>query len=309
MARAHHLEILGPVEDQLHRPAGLERQLHSERLDMGLHLVAEAGADLGREAAQLRHRQLQALADIGLDAEHRLVGRPQGDPAGRIDFGKSADRLDGEMRLGRRFVVAFDDDVAVRPGAVDIAFGQFGLRGDIAAADGGKDLEIIRQPLVDERRVRRHRFLRRGGDRQFLVVDPDQRRRPAGGLLVFGSDDRDRLAGIAHLAFRDGVLVLDERAHPAVRKILAGEDAGHPRYRQGFANVVSLDDRMGDRAGVDCRVQHVRPDHIGDVLCTAGHLFARVEARQAGADAGCGGIERGHGLASEARTTASTIFL
>ena len=213
------------------------------------------------------------------------------------------------MGLGRRFVVAFDDDVAVRPGAVDIAFGQFGLRGNVAAADGGKDLEIVRQTLVDERRVRLNGFLGRGGDRQFLVIDPDQRRCPACGFFVLRCDDGDRLAGIAHLAFRDGGLVLDEGAHAAVREIVAGQHAGDARHRLCFGGDVSFDSGVGDRAGVDRRVQHVGPDHVGDILRPACHLLPCVEPRQADADAGCGGIGRAHGRASEARTTASTIFL
>ena len=309
MARAHRLEILGPVEDQLHRPAGPECQLDDERLDVRLHLVAEAGADLGREAAQFRHRQLQRFADIGLDPEHRLVGRPQGDPALAIDLRQRADRLDGEMRLGRRLEVALDDHVAVRPGSVDIAFRQLGLRGDIAAADGRKDLEIVRQPLVDERRIGRHGFLRRGGDRQVLVVDPDQRRRPARRLLVLSGGDGDRFARIAHLALGDGGLVLDEGAHAAVREIVAGQHAGNARHGEGGARVVSEDAGMGMRAGVDRSVQHAGPDHVCDIRCPAGHLFPGIEPRQAAADAGRGRIERGHGRASEALTTASTIFL
>ncbi len=92
MARPHRLEVFLAREDQAHRAPRLHRQQHDDRLDVRLHLVAEAGADARRQAAQPGHRQAERLADARLDAEHRLVRRPQRDPAAGLDLGERAAR-------------------------------------------------------------------------------------------------------------------------------------------------------------------------------------------------------------------------
>ena len=123
MAHAHHLEILLAVENQLHRAAALQRKRHADRLHVRLGLVAEARADARREAPHARHRQLQALADACLHAEHRLVGRPEADAAVGVDLGKRTAGLERNVRLRRRLEPVLDDHVAFAPRRVEVAFG------------------------------------------------------------------------------------------------------------------------------------------------------------------------------------------
>ena len=78
---------------------------------MGLHLVAESAADTWRQAAQLGHGKAKTFANIGLDPEHRLIGRPQGNAPTGIHLCQGTTRLDGQMSLGRGFIGAFNNEV------------------------------------------------------------------------------------------------------------------------------------------------------------------------------------------------------
>ena len=97
-----HLKILDARQNEPHRPLRLQRQHDRDRLDMRFHLVAEAAADARRQAAQPRHWQQQALADIGLHAKHGLIGRPKRNPAGGIDVSERSAGLDRQMGLRLR---------------------------------------------------------------------------------------------------------------------------------------------------------------------------------------------------------------
>ncbi len=141
MPRAHDLEILLAREDELHRPARLHRQFHGDRLDVRLHLVAETGAHARRDATELRHWDAERFANIGLDAKHRLIGRPQRDPAGCVDLRERAARLERHMRLRLRGVVPLDHHLGLRPRR-GVALGEIGARADVAAASGVENLEV-----------------------------------------------------------------------------------------------------------------------------------------------------------------------
>ena len=52
--------------------------------------------------------------------------------AAGLELGQGAAGLDGDMGLGLGGEFALDDDVALRPGGIDIAFLEARARGDIA---------------------------------------------------------------------------------------------------------------------------------------------------------------------------------
>ena len=313
MARANHFEILFARQDQLDRPFRLHRQQDDDRLNMRLHLVAEAGADLRRQAAQSRHRQPKRFRDIGLHAEYRLVGRPQRDAAVGIHLRERAARFERDMRLRLGLIARFENQVALAPAAFDIAFLKTGARTKIGVRSRVEYLDVIGGVFVNDRGVRRKRLLRRERRRQFLVGHLDRGGGCARQRFGLGGDGGHRLADIADLSLGQRMLVLDERAHaPMLLQIVAGDDRVHARHGGGLRDVVADDARMRVRALQQRAMKHVGTIQIGDILCAAGYLLLRLDLRRRLAD---GKAERlVHADASAGRrvaasSTASTIFL
>jgi hypothetical protein len=293
MARPHRLEILLTRQDHSHRPARLHRQQHHRRLDVRLHLVAEAGADARRQAAQLGHRQAERFADARLHAKNRLVRRPQRDAARGLDLGQGADRLQRDVRLGLGGEGRLDDGVAAGPRRVDVAAAELGARAQVAVGAGVEDLDVFRRALVDQRRAGCERRRRIDDRSQLFVVDPDQARGLARDRLAVGGHRGDDLADVAHLALGERRLVLDEGAHPvALVEIVAGDDRAHAGQRAGRAQVIAADAGVRVRALQDRAVQHSGAMQVGDVLRAAAELVVAFELRDTEADRGAG--ERAH---------------
>ena len=222
----------------------------------------------------------------------------------RVDLGERAAGLDGEMGLGRRLELAFDDDVAVAPALDDVPFDDLRVGERVPLRYRREDLEVICQLLVDERRVRSQRLLDCQDRGQLLIIDLDQ---PAGlprRRLVLGRHCRDRLADIADLADGDRGLVLDEGAHPVIAEILAGQHGMHARVGARRRGVVAQDPGVSVGALQDRAVEHSRAREIGDVLRAPGDLLDRLQFRRAEAD-------RVRGLAHRPlpATTASTASM
>ncbi len=210
------------------------------------------------------------------------------------------------MRLRLRRELAFHHDIAARPCRC-IAVGQRCARADVRGAARIEYLEIRTELFVDDRSVGRQRSFRRQDRRQLLVFDVDETSGQLSGGLGLGGDGGDRLADIAHLAFRDRVLVLDEGTHAVVAaEVVAGQHRLHARHRERLADIVGFDARMCVRAAEDRAVQHARAVEIGDVLRAPLHLLAHFGARKRRSD---GFRNRAHGFASRAAAaTASTIL-
>ena len=137
---------------------------------------------------------------------------------------------------------------------------------------------------MQDRRAGRERRFGREHRGELLVFDLDHRAGRARLRLGFGGDRGDRLADIAHLAFRDRVLVLDARAHQTVGAVVAGDDGLHPGRSERLRDVVALDARVRVRTGEDRRVQHAGPRQVGDVTRAPIHFLARVHPWQAATD-------------------------
>ena len=311
MARAHHLEIFLAREDHLHRALRLQRERRNDRLHVRLHLVAERPADARGQAANAGHRDAERLGDAGLHPEHGLVGRPDGESPLRIDFRERAAGLERDVRLGLGLEVVLEHDVRLAKSPLDVALGELGAGAQVALAAGIEDLEVLLDPFVDVH-AGGERFLGREQRRQLLVIDADRLRRGARDRLGVGGDRSDGLADVAHLALRQGVLVLDEGAHAiGLREVVPGDDRVHARHRERLGEVVAADARVRERALQDGAVQHPRPVQVGDVLRPAFDLLARLEARNAPADGFADLFERCAHVCSfpAAVRTASMILL
>ena len=167
---------------------------------------------------------------------------------------------------------------------------------------------------MDDRRARGKRLFRRERRQQFFVFDFDQQRRRARLLLVLGRHRGDRLADVAHLALRNRVLVLDQRAHQRVRAIFARDDCMHARRRERRRDVIAHDFCVRVRTWEYGARQHAGKRHVGNVFGTAGRLLHGIEAGKAAPDGDLfamhlRGAATAHGASSAAAcATAATIL-
>jgi len=285
MAPAHRHEVLLPGQRQLDRPAGRPGEVGDQRLDRDAGLAAERAADRRRDDADLRHRQVQGPRQGRLHLVDRLVGGPDGQLAGAVELGNRGDRFQIDVRLGRHLVDALDDDIAIGPGRLDVAFAELlprdlvdALEAEVRAFLVALELPVDRDRAVFQRRLdAQHR-------RQFLVVHLDQRRRRAGRGKVGGGDRGDRLADITHDADGERSLVVHEQAPAAVRQIGTGQHRPDAGQGPGGRGVDGKDARARPGAAEDRGVQHARPRKIVGIARRAGQLVGGVAARQPRAD-------------------------
>ena len=281
VAGADHLEILLAAQRHLDRPAGGAGERGGGGLHGLLHLAAEGAAHLRGDAAQLGHRKPERIGDEGLDVEHRLVGRPDGDLAVGIDLGQRRARLHIGVALRLGLVAPLDDRRAALPGRSHVALDDLDDRHRVAVAVGLEDLDVVREALVKRGRVRVGRRVGVEHRRQFLVGDVDQPGGLLGGFQIRRRDRGHRLAHIAHLADRERGLVLDEGADLVVADILARDNRRDAVERERGGDVVARDPRMGVGARHDHADQHVGARHVVGVDRLAGDLVARLEPRDA----------------------------
>lgn len=279
MARANGLEVFLAAQDQLHRPPRLHRKQHHQRLDVRLHLVAEAGADTRCQAAQLRHRQAKRFAHARLDPEDRLIGRPQRYPARRVDLCQGAARLQRQVGLGLGLEMVLDDQIAAGPGALDVALQVRRARTQVALGAGVEHPRIGCRVVVHQRGVGLQCIGWIEHRPQHLVIDPDQSRCGARNLHSVGSNACHDLADVSHLAFGKCRLVLDERAHVmTVVQIVAGDDRANTLERHGCGHVVAADAGMRVCALDDGAMQHAGPIQVGNVLRGTAELFSAASS-------------------------------
>ena len=127
----------------------------------------------------------------------------------------------------------------------------------------------------------------RVGDRvEHLVLDHDRVGRAAGGLRVVGGDDRDGLAGVAHLVDREHRLVGElEAVGLAAGHVVVREHGGDAGDRQRRPDVDAADPRARVRAAQRGAPQHAVRPQVGRVRELAGDLGDAVRAPRAVADA------------------------
>ena len=124
---------------------------------------------------------------------------------------------------------------------------------------------------MDDGRALGHRLLRGVVGRQLAHLELDQRDRALGGGIVDGGDRRDRLAAVAHLVARHGMLAARDRQH-AERLVAvgAGDDRLHARELQGGGHI-DVDD-LGVRIGA---AEDAPRQHAG--MMRSAVYFARPE--------------------------------
>ena len=286
--------MLAPVLDPLDRalqPARQERNQQVFRVDVSLD--AEAAADIERNTAYARFRELQ---DRG-----RLAAHPVN------DLGRRPDR----HAIGPRIVDADDAAAFHRRGGIAVVMEsalQFvrGARergGDVALADGEGANEVGLEFVVDDRDAWAQRQFRVDHGRQGIEIEGDQLSRIFGGVAALRHDHRNSLADMPDFVVsQQGLLGIDElvlyergpfsgerelrvrHRRQELQQVRAAQHAGDTRRRGGARQVHAADARVRDRASDEDRVQHMRQVEIGDELSAAGQQAAILAARHGAAD-------------------------
>ena len=254
--RAGDADLLVPVEHQLHRAAGVLRELGADDAPaVHAELAAEAAAHVLGLDVDVRGRNADLLAELRSDAGNRLGGGPERDRLFVLPLGDLAVGLEGAVGDLRHVV-----------GAARLRRGR-GHRG--RRVPGGLRLRglgvrsLVHRALVHE--VRQH-----------LVFDLHGGRAVAGDLLRGGGHRHDLVVGPLDL----GPHVLDH------------VDPDHPVHRLRRRSVDGGDARVGVRALDHDRPEHPAAVHVVGVLRPSGRLDRAVKAANVFADVqavACGG--------------------
>ncbi len=220
-----------------------------------------------------------------------------------IDFRKRPARFDSHVCLRLGVELALDNDVALRPGSLNIAFHERGRPSEICAAVGVVHPKIKFVIFMNDGRGRRHRFIRRQDRRQFLVFHLDHAGGATGRLFIFSRNNANGLADVANFSARHDSFILDKGTELPALEIRTGQDTDHAGEFLGGAHVVGLNSRVSVGTPEDGAIKHAGTIEVGDVMRPARHLLAAIQPGNALSDHAQGCIP------SFARQTASTILL
>ncbi len=307
VAAVVRVEDVLPVEEHLHRTAGLERQRGAgDLVRQRVRLPAEPPADLWLDDPDPVHRQAEDLGERPVEVMGDLGRAPDGEAAVRGRFRERDERL-GE-RMG---------DAGERPAHADLV----GRRGE-----RGVDVAEMLDDLLLDVRAREAAGVDRLGDRsdpalrvrvlgEWLDLEADLLERELGRPLVRRRHGRDDVADVAGLADRDrGLVVGDRQDAERGRVLFAGQDRRDPRHRAGFAEIDGDDPGVRPRAAEQPPDQLARATDVVRVLGPARHLERALDVRDAFPEkverlgGGCGRRTRGHqGCSCAARSTARTM--
>ncbi len=297
-------ERLLPAVGHLHRPVGAQRQQAGVHVHRQVLAAAERATDPGQVQPHQVAGHAQRHADLPL-VDVQPLGRD-------VEIDAAVLRRDREpgLRAQERLVLHPDLEVEGhhdRGGCVGIPPAELQMAHEVARP-------------VHGRRVVVHGPAGVGDGGQDLVVDPDARRRPARGLRVVSSDQRDRLPLVPH-EFRGqhrlvGVL---ETEGVVAGDVVGGEHGGHPRHGERVGDVDAPDPRVRVRAAQGHAPHHVVVPQVAGVGELAGDLERPVGAQRTVADPARGGRGRGRGAGTRvgahacacrcaASRTASRIF-
>ena len=281
--------FLGLVEDDHHRPLGLDRQQAADRLDGGAGgdaaaLAAETAAQAGGDHAHVVERQAEHLGYFLAHGEGRLGVGPNGETAVGFHLRRGDARLQ-ILRVDHLGFVNFVDH--------DIRFGHrfFG----IADMDDGMAANIFelrvrgnsfrqRHVVVQGRRVRLGRFFGIEGHRQRFVDDLDFFERLPGDGRRFRGDGGDRVAHEADFVARENMAVDITAAVTHVRRIGGGHHGMDAGNFLCFAGVDADDLRVGVLAAQDRAVQLVFEHQVDAVNALADDALDAAHARRARTD-------------------------
>ena len=289
-------EGLLAVHHHAHGAAGTARQQRGDQLDVeGLGAAAEAAADMRLDHADARHVHVEDLR------QHQVhVIRHLG--AGMHGHAVALDVVVGDRGVHLHLVLA-DLGAVVAPFAHQVGFGETLL--DIAKLEQHVALDVVGLALVQGGGARRHRLLAGVIGGQLAHPKLDQLDRLLGDGVVDGGDGGDRLAAIAHLVARQGMLAARDRQHAeGLVAVGASDDRLHARQPQRLGDI-DLED-LGVRIGaaVNSPGEHSGRNEIGGVLRAARHLLGAVDHRHVGAD-GAGRHDLVHGATPAALSSAA----
>ena len=288
-------EMLAPVLDPFHRPAGEARGEWDQKI-FGVELAAraEAAADVVFHHANRGLGQAHLLGERAAVIEGNFGGSVHREPPLRgIPFREQTARLHrhGAMAL---HLESFAPDIG---GRLERCLRVPAQAGERQRAIAGSALEQQRCPLPFFPCLRERVGVRAGTihhRRQGLDVERDRIERVLGGRRAFCQHERDRLADIAHFLVRDhGLLVrlelgrgfLAQRNRRYRRADFRRRDHGMhagPRPRRG--GVDRADAPMGDGTAQDRRVQQVLVGEVVDVLAAAAQEAKILEPLHRAAD-------------------------
>ena len=273
-------EALGAIRLPFHRALELARSPDRERvLGVDERLHAEAAADVGRDGAQLRLRQLQDR--VGERVAHE--GRALRPGVERRAIGRRIVIADGVARLHRvrHHAIVDQFDGGDPRGAGERRLG----RGEIAAIVVPVEHDVARDMVEQLRRAGLHCRTRVDHGRQCIVFDLDRLGGVAGLIELLGHDQRHRLSHVAHFADRQhrprrvvarrAVAVLQRRdaghvAETFGRDILAGEEEQHARHAAGPRGVHPRNARVRRRRAQHVGMHHSRQDDVVGIAALAG---------------------------------------
>ena len=148
---------------------------------------------------------------------------------------------------------------------------------------------------MHELRARFERAQRVAHNREIGVVHLDQCRTARSRLRILRDDQRDAVARITHALAAQHFLIRVDQAVAVVRHVRGRQHGHDARQRARPRRVDAIDRRVRAVREHRLAVQHVRAHEVRRVLRRAGHLRARVGARDRRADqahaltaAGCG---------------------
>ena len=264
MVHAH--EVLAAVLRPLHGPAGVARRERDEEiLRVELAARAEAAADVVLHDLDRAFVEAHLLCERAAVEEQDLGAARQGEmPARGIPFRQQATGLHRQCHVPRGAEALAPDIGRVLERGGGIAAHRVELDGEVGAL------------VLEQQRFILRRDVTVGDRRQRLDVDIDERERVLGDAGALGEHQRDRLADIAHLGFRDHGLPerLEFRqrlqshgnAGHAVADIPRGDHGMHAGECERAGNVDRADAAVRDRAAQDRGVQHVLAGEIVDIL-------------------------------------------
>ena len=269
-------EGLLAVDHHAHAAAGAAREQRGDELDVErFGAAAEAAADMRLDHADLRHVHVEDLRQHQVDVIGHLRAGVHGHAlAHGVVFGDRGMHLHLVLTDLGAIVAALAHEI----GALEALLHAAELEQHVA-------LDIAGLACMDDGGALGHRLLRGVVGRQFAHGELDQRDRALGGGVVDGGDRRDRLAAVAHLVARHGMLAARDRQHAeGLVAVGAGHDRLHARELQGRGHI-DVDD-LGVRIGAaeDAPRQHAGIDEIGGVFRSPGDLLGSVDHRHIAAD-------------------------
>ena len=235
--------------------------------------AAERSAGLGLENADLFVGKIEGNFKGSVDVERALHGPDNGDAFNVTfkvfsDFGQHAVGLDIKLLLGAGLVLAFDDEIGLREGCVNIAVLEVEVLEDVCGLAFAPDDLFFGQAV----------FHGEDGGEQ-IVGDLDGGYRNGKALAVRVGKEKDGLFGVIDIFFGEQGLVFEEERHEVAARNVFGRDNGElvpwDVVRERDANDAAARDGGADSG----TVKEVRACKVVDIASLSEELGDGLFAR------------------------------